>query len=355
MNEPVLSLPAPAAELWGKVRGAVREELARITDREPLYAIGGGSVLSARWGHRESYDVDLVVDPKTALGMLSRENNPASAFESKMQGLGGTSGFTKELGLWRVSFDGGERNLDLWATTPRLNAGEHPATVDGLMETVLSSAQILRGKLERSAEHLPRDVFDIVKASEKEPRALEAAVNAISQEMAHRIAQNFHWAGPTIAVEAEDALGGVPPSEHVENRELGNLAAQAVSNALYTMCRIETRDGAIEVNTKTRSRPKNTARISVEDAEGHFEAHGLTAYLRDKGPGADALLDYARTACARGRNRVVFEADADGVTAWRTAKAGMNLTPGNAADALDKLEGRREAPAQRSGSRGHDG
>ena len=352
MRRPRLTLPAPAAELWRRIAPAVREEIATIGGGAPHYTIGGGSVLAARWGHRHSYAVDLIVDPKAALGMLAEGNNPASRFEAKMRALGGRPAFDSDLRLWRIPFEDGRRKLDLWATRPLLGAGEHVATIEERTERVLSSAQILRGKLERSQDHLARDVFDLAKAAEKEPDALEAAINAISRELADSIAQSFHWAGPAIANDAEEALSGVPAAERIEPRQLGNRGAQAISGALYAMCRIETRDGAIEVTTGTTAREKRTTRIEAGEAETDFEARGLTAYLEGRGPGAAALLDYARTACARYRERLLFEADAHGVTAWRTATAGMNLLVGNAADAHE--ERRTGAPAQRNRGGGHE-
>ena len=221
--------------------------------------------------------------------------------------------FNGDVKLWRVAFDDGERKLDLWASAPLLGAGEQACMIDGRPETVLSTAQILRGKLERSDEHLARDVFDIAKASEKDPEALEAAINAISRPLAESIAQNFHWAAPAIAVEAEGTLGGVPADEGIPPRQLGNRGAHAISNALYTMCSIRTRDGAIEVATATRAQGEKTRRIEATSAEHDFEAAGLNAYLRAKGPGPRALLDYARESCARCQDALVFEADADGV------------------------------------------
>lgn len=335
MSAPVLTLPAPAAELWNRIAPAVRDEIGRITGGEPQYAIGGGSILAARWKHRHSYDVDLVVPPDTPLGMLATANNPASQFEPRLRALGGTPTFSSELGMWRVSFDRDERKLDLWATAPLFGAGERASTIDGRLETVLSSAQILRGKLERSEEHLTRDVYDIAKASDKEPEALEAAINAISRELAEGIAQSFHWASPTIAAEAEDALGGVSPEERIEGKHLGIRAAHAVSEALYTLCRIATRGGAIEITTRTGARGESMRRIDPANAEHDFEAAGLNAYLHTRGPGGKALVDYARTACRANRDSLVFEADAEGVRAWRTATAAMNLSSGAANEQRD--------------------
>ncbi len=136
-----------------------------------------------------------------------------------------------------------------------------------------------------------------------------------------------------ISETVREELRSIPDHERIEPRQLGHRAAHAIGNALYTTCRIRTRNGAIEVTTATNVRGEKAIRIQPNKAEHHFEATGLSAHLQPRGPGAKALLDYARTACRQQLDRVVFEAGADGVRAWRTAKAGMNLTPGNAADA----------------------
>ena len=55
----------------------------------------------------------------------------------------------------------------MWAHEPEIGSGEEQRTVHGRVETVLSTAQILRGKLERADRRLPRDVFDMAKAGAK--------------------------------------------------------------------------------------------------------------------------------------------------------------------------------------------
>ena len=64
--------------------------------------------------------------------------------------------------------------------------------------------------------------------------------------------------------------------------------------------------------------------------------------LKPQGPGARALHDCARSACKEQRDRTVFEADAHGVSAWRTAKAEMNLMTGSAVDADERLLAKRK-------------
>ena len=106
---------------------------------------------------------------------------------------------------------------------------------------MLSTAQILRGKLERADTRLPRDVFDMAKAGAKARTALESAVNAVSAERAEHIGHDWYWNGAETGNEARRKLHGVPYKERVDPRKLGNMAAQAITRAIYTHCRIETR------------------------------------------------------------------------------------------------------------------
>ena len=66
----------------------------------------------------------------------------------------------------------------LWAAKRRIADppyGHAIATVDGQLEKVLSSHQILCGKLERVDQMLVRDVFDVLTAADEQPE-LQAAV-----------------------------------------------------------------------------------------------------------------------------------------------------------------------------------
>ena len=59
-----LELPGKPGELWNTVRDLVRAALSD-EDGRAAYSIGGGTILAARWGHRDSTDVDLLTtDPQ---------------------------------------------------------------------------------------------------------------------------------------------------------------------------------------------------------------------------------------------------------------------------------------------------
>ena len=241
MTENSLTLYGPAGDLWESIANTVREELARISDAPTPYAIGGGSILAARWKHRHSYDIDLQTPPDAPIGMLAEKHNPGSGFERRLRSLGGHATFFPEIKLWTVEFGDRKRKLDIWAHAPLLGSGQQSELINGRPETTLSNGQILRGKLERADEPLARDVFDIIKASAKDPGGLEAAVNAVGRNTAAIIARAYHWAGPAISADSENALAGIPTTEKVNPRQLGPEAARAITGALYTKCRIQTR------------------------------------------------------------------------------------------------------------------
>ena len=329
------------------VRDVVDDAMTSLGN--PAYRMGGGTILAARWEHRESFDVDLTLPADTALGSLRAEHGDSSGFEARLKALGGAPTYYPDLKLWRVAFDEGERGLDLWAHEPEIGSGEEQRTVHGKVETVLSSTQILRGKLERADKRLPRDVFDMAKAAGKAAAALESAVNAVSAERAEHIAHDWYWNGADIANEARRKLDGVPDKEHVDPNKLGNVAAQAITRAIYTHCRIATRDGAIEVTTATKARKAHKSRIAASKAPDTFEASGLNSYLDITGPGARRLREYALTECRRGRNVLVLNIEPEQPLQWRTENAGANLSPGNA------LHGIGERPPKGAQQRARDG
>ena len=77
-----LTLPSMAGALWRDTRNSVREGVAEITGNPEAYTIGGGTILAARWRHRQSQDIDLVIDEAAHPGsVLAR---PGSAFKEQI-------------------------------------------------------------------------------------------------------------------------------------------------------------------------------------------------------------------------------------------------------------------------------
>ena len=81
---PRLQLPAAAAGLWAMVRDVVDDAITSLGN--PPYRIGGGTILAARWQHRESFDVDLTLPADTALGSLRGRARRPVKFRAAAEG-----------------------------------------------------------------------------------------------------------------------------------------------------------------------------------------------------------------------------------------------------------------------------
>ena len=73
---------------------------------------------------------------------------------------------------------------------------------------VLSSHQILCGKLERVDQLLVRDVFDVLTAADEDPAALPAAAGMVSQQRAAAIESGWREAGGMLTDNFQDSIRG---------------------------------------------------------------------------------------------------------------------------------------------------
>ena len=94
---------------------------------------------------------------------------------------------------------------------PEPNLRERNAKVNGVTITVLDTAQILRGKLERAEKSPVRDVFDFASASKGGPGALAIATNCLTKQYAGVIGTIWKTSNKRFANDAADYLEGVTP------------------------------------------------------------------------------------------------------------------------------------------------
>ena len=323
-----LTLPEPARSLWLELRDGVRESLREIGAQE--YAIGGGTVLSARWNHhRRSHDIDLTVGEKTRIHLL--EDEDGSGFAQRMTELGGNIEFRPAGRLIQVRFGEppNESGLDIWGHELQLGGAQGHARIDGREETVLSTAQILWGKVARGDSALPRDVYDIVEAGRRDPEALGIAVNAHSRSHAESIAMAYYMQGPKIAREGPAQLSGTASNGPAIAR-LGQQGAEAVEAAYYRGLEILRDGNTVRVTVETASGARRTWSAKYKGVEQLLSTQGLLGDVRQSGgPDMERILEYAKEGCLRGKGSELLYQEKDGrTTAWRTATAGRNLTPG---------------------------
>lgn len=317
-----LRLPPPAGELWVENRDAIRRALDELGTG---YSIGGGTVLAARWNHRRSYDIDILVPKGTRLSDL--DDKRFEWFHTTMKDRGATGEYSPELNFVNLRFDGGNdrREIQIWAREPMLRAGHGPEPLAGRTETVLSNAQILRGKLERARKKLSRDVYDVLKSRELDPEQLEIAVSTMRHEDTSSIVSDWLHGRDAIVRHAASQL---TPSvdQEIDYPDMAVKAAFALIDSRYERFRITAEPGHINVDRVTEGGDERSWKIHGSNAEERFASLGIEDHLTGKGPGAEAIRQYAERLCQETTDkRLVYEEHDDRPVRWRTATSAHNL------------------------------
>ena len=265
-----------------------------------------GSILAAQWGHRTSFGFDLQVEAGTRLDKLGQPE--FEWLHRELRQLGATARYSPRAYLYTISFGTppDEQAVQIWAHSPEIKTGERSVEIDSDIETVLSNAQILRGKLERSHHELARDVYDITKAAERDPKALSIATNTVRAENRQRICLEWIVGYGRIANNARARLRGIPPTEDLSPERLGSEGAAAISNAQHRELTIRTEGRKIVIEATAASGHRWETSTNPEHALREFEAHGVLQYLEGKDPGPQAVLEATTKRCADGIDSVVY-------------------------------------------------
>jgi hypothetical protein len=265
-----MTLPHPARQAWLQHRQA----LARIAVRETpsgRLLLGGGTVLAARWGHRLSVDIDVLVPDRQGV----QDAHPGGPCDLA-RATGG-----RAVGKWRdrIKVRVGEALLDVAAMSPELPGLEAREQVEGRNEIVLSTAQILRGKLNRTHQGLARDAFDLITAAKADPQALQAAVNALDTAETEIVSRNLRSANDQMANDAPDALRGIGDEFRTDLGRLGEHSASAVEDSRYTRVRITLEAGQLIIERQTRSGVQHPAQYAIRDVADALRRSGIGEYL----------------------------------------------------------------------------
>ena len=187
-----LQLPNPPGNLWEHIRSSLDEALVEVLDPSEQWALGGGTLLAAEWQHRATKDIDLKLEPGTREDRLEPEQN--RHYIGRLKALGATEWQGRGNQLV-VSF-GEESVVDLFESRSRPKGAQLTRTVIGRPERVLSTAQILAGKLTGRGLLSPtKDLYDIAVARRMERKAVEVAVNCLPRKTIEEITER--WEGLT--------------------------------------------------------------------------------------------------------------------------------------------------------------
>ncbi len=217
-----MTLPEPARRLWLLTYGAIEQHVNALSRGPHEIRLGGGTVLSARWRHRTSFDIDLTLPGGEDHTVDGGEHGPRSGAPGAGRNAGTRPPNYSETG-W----------IDIATLEPRPAKGAAATAVHGKTVQVLSTTQILRGKLERGTRSPVRDVFDFITAGAIDRGALAAAVNCLAAPRIHEIAFWWDQANEKLRTEAGAQLSHVPERFRRDPADLGVQGAETLRGAIY--------------------------------------------------------------------------------------------------------------------------
>ena len=145
-----MKLPEPARTLWTRHREAI-ERIATTPGAESQIMLGGGTLLAARWKHRESTDIDVLLPGRDNLND-ARENGPLDLAAA-------TGGEHKESSRDRLRVELQAGMLDVAAIQPQMPGLEEQLDVEGRKRNRAGKRpDPAREVLPHRQEHHPRRV-----------------------------------------------------------------------------------------------------------------------------------------------------------------------------------------------------
>ncbi len=308
MNEPEeLHLPSPARWLLRRAREILDTHVTPETPDAYGWTIGGGTILAARWEHRQSEDMDLLIPPDTRTLALAPDANPD--FHHSLTKAG-----AKEIDIGRFStirFRGGR--IEMLAANPEPQNGAITAKIDGLKTRVLSTTQILSGKFRNRSLRPPvRDLYDLAVAAEEAPAALAAAVNSLTPAAARVRLTRWEAQREDYAESGHREIKGAPRQYRNIRSDPAGHATDAVSQALYMHLRIRVNEGLATIDTKSRRGPLQRTYRDPTRLENEFERDGISALLERTGAGARETVKAAVQAMQIGIKSTILELESEG-------------------------------------------
>ena len=318
-----LTLPEPAASLWASKRHIVHAIPPELFHKAIQPHIGGGTILAARWRHRLSTDIDVLLPSRNSLIDLLQEND-----RNIVKKLDGTAEAASG-GRITIAFEHGR--LDLSTFPPDPPCAQREAAVDGQPEQVLSTTQILRGKLKRVDQLLVRDVFDILTAADDEPAALATAASMVPKQRATAIDSAWREAAGDLADRFHDEIHA---STRPNGDTLGPAAAAAFRDHRYTRLEIDIANNQLAIRKTTAATTLTAETYQLTDTEWissqpgrAITESGVAAHLNANGPiTAPQLLAAIRTAIAAG-TRTLTVPDTSSPASIATINHLNHLTP----------------------------
>ena len=274
-TDEALILPEPARSLLEKTRDILDRYLSPYAADRAGWKIGGGTMLSARWQHRQSSDLDLLLHPDTATEHFDADG-PGSLYQN-LEDAGATTIHLDDFSL--IQFPEGW--IEILKEHPQPASGHGPALVDHLPAIVLSSSQIVSGKVFNRGLNPPvRDLYDIAVGAIEDPEAIEIPVNGLRTSQLDARLLAWHVEREKHAQDAEKEIIGNPEQLEPIKKRPAEYAIQAAERAIYRRVLITARHGRVIVHTESKLGRRTRQYETPAAVEHGFEAYGINHCLR---------------------------------------------------------------------------
>lgn len=296
-----LSLPEPAAGILARTHAILDQHVTPRTPGRDGWALGGGTLLSARWRHRRSTDLDLHVHPDTGLALLEQERNPE--LWRKMRAAGAT----------RIDLESPptihfpEGRIELLRTRPTPTRQPSYARFESGVAKVLSTAQVLTAKLKHRRLFAPvRNLYDIAVGARTEPAETAIAVNGLEEREFRATQARWLARRPLYQRDAREELVGVPEEYEAIQSDPAAHAASVLKTARYHTIDIRVTGNAIIVRTANETARRQHVYRTIRDARTGFEELGINAALRGRGWNPGDIRNEANNALDRGADAAIL-------------------------------------------------
>ena len=250
-------------------------------------AVGGGTALAARWGHRRSTDIDLII-AQTAFeevaGQLTQRLTASSSVVRIRHGRNWLTG------------DCAEGDFSISTTQPLLPPQPGPPDRETRFGIKLEpTAEILARKLKLriygNGEFVSRDFYDLCTAAEEAPHALHGALSVLTSGERGEIAAEIAGFGRRAAFLGRD-LTDVHRPEWLPSLSRRTAAVVAEDPRLEPVFHLR-EDGISKTDTFTGT--LDEARLRAAEIEWWFDSATEIAIFRGKEK-VENVRDAAETA-----------------------------------------------------------
>lgn len=304
-----LTLPEPARSLFRSTRPILDRHVTRITPGRTGFALGGGTLLAARWNHRKSTDLDVFIHPDTELALLSQSRDPE--FWKAMHDAGATDiELHRDFATPTIRFPCGRIELILARPTPKL--GQYTTHIEASETTVLSAAQILTAKLIRRGLRPPvRDLYDVAVADIADRAALTIAVNAMPDRTFTTAAASWLARSDLYRKDAAEQILGVPDDyEHVRNQPARHAAAAAKA-VRYTDISITVSANRVVVAATNPNQRQQRIYRTIDEIRNRFERDGINAALKARGWNPNRVRRDVNNALSAKTHRIILDIESE--------------------------------------------